>query len=160
MRTLGDTSKRPHVTHLLLSTTTSQTSKNFRKGKVASSSSEQRTKESSKVFTERASDERVSSSLIVVFYGKILETTYLGFSCVEFRVSFFGFFTSAFFLMIPSSPHTKYHSLSSNALCFALLKLSLSWERRYTRERIKRCALCLSLFVVFLLSHHIESLPP
>merc|ERR1712070_1111865 len=64
--------------------------------------------------------------------------------------------------------HTKYHSLSSNALCFALLFVAcLGREtrvkrrrRRYTRERIKRFALCLSLFVVFLLSHHIESLPP
>jgi len=33
-------------------------------------------------------------SRVKVFYGKILETTYLGFSCVEFRVSYFGFFTS------------------------------------------------------------------
>ena len=119
MRTLGDTSKRPRITHLLLSTTTSQTSQTFERKSRSSSSSEQRTKESSKVFTERASDERVSSSLIVVFYGKILETTYLGFSYVEFRVSYLDFLRRAFF------------SLSSNALCFALLfVVSVLGERR------------------------------
>ena len=94
MRTLGDTSKRPHVTHLLLSTTTSQT---FEEEKsLVFFFRAPRTKESSKVFTERASDERVSSSLIVVFYGKILETTYLGFSYVEFRVSYLDFLRRPF----------------------------------------------------------------
>ena len=175
MRTLGDTSKRPHVTHLLLSTTTSQTSKNFRGGKAASSSSEQRTKESSKVFTERASDERVSSSLIVVFYGKILETTYLGFSCVEFRVSYLDFLRRPFslffslFRLIDSFVSTHKISFSlvkrlvfcaSQVVCLGRETRVKRRRRRYTRERIKRFALCLSLFVVFLLSHHIESLPP
>ena len=123
MRTLGDTSKRPHVTHLLLSTTTSQTSQTSRK---IASSSEQRTKESFLVFTERASDERVSSSLIVVFYGKILETIYLGFSCVEFRVSYFGFFTSAFF-----------ESLVKR-LVFCASFCCLSWERDISKEKKKK----------------------
>ena len=59
----------------------------------------------------RASDESVSSSLIVVFYGKILETTYLGFSCVEFRVSHIWIFYVGLFLNSFVSTHKISFSL-------------------------------------------------
>lgn len=114
-------------------------------------------------------------SRVKVFYGKILETTYLGFPCVEFRVShiwifYVGlFFSSLFFRWIDSFVSTHKISFSlvkrlvfcaSQVVCLGRETRVKRRRRRYKRERIKRFALCLSLFVVFLLSHHIESLPP
>ena len=39
-------------------------------------------------------------SRVTVFYGKILETTYLGFTCVEFRVSYLDFLRRPFSLSL------------------------------------------------------------
>ena len=73
-------------------------------------------------------------------------------------------FFSLFFRLIDSFVSTHKISFSLvKRLVFCASFCCLSWERetrvkrrrrRYTRERIKRFALCLSLFVVFLLSHH------
>ena len=108
-------------------------------------------------------------SRVTVFYGKILETTYLGFTCVEFRVSYLDFLRRPFLSL---RLHTQNSILSrqtpSCVLRFFLLSVLGEREtrvkrrrrRRYTRENAVNVLLSVCLFSLFFYSLIIESLPP
>ena len=85
-------------------------------------------------------------SCVKVFYGKILETTYLGFSCVEFRVSHIWIFYVGLFLSLSLFFRLIDSFVSTHKISFSLVKrlvfcasfCCLSWERDISKEKKKK----------------------